>query len=142
MMKVVKIILSLMGIAFLAGIFFSTKSTINFQANSATVEATLLRVDKRHVRSSSANAKGGTVQYLPIFGYTVNGKYYNEVGASASDPNSYGIGEKVEILYSLKDPSEIRENTFFSLWAVPFFLSIFGGLFFLIILCLKKMKVL
>lgn len=80
------------------------------------------------------DARGDGISYTPVFEYQAHdGRIYlGETHISSSSYN-YRIGERVQILYSLDDPSEVRVNPTFSLYGPGLIFAVVGGVFLLVL---------
>ncbi|MFG3015885.1 DUF3592 domain-containing protein [Streptomyces cinerochromogenes] len=106
----------------LAGV--SVSFLMNAERARGTVVALEWRDDPDHV-SGRKRVDDGPVAY-PVVEFTpAHGtprKFRNSTG---SNPPSYEVGERVEVLYHADSPEDARINGFASLWLLPL---IFGGI--------------
>lgn len=70
----------------------------------------------------SADTDGG-VTYAPVIKYEVDGRTHTFTSSNSSDPPSYEVGERVELLYDAADPSEARIDSWWELWLMPVMLG-------------------
>ncbi len=126
--KIFRNIFSSIGAGLLLIAFFVGKNTYEFLGNSIETRGTV--VDMYSVRSSSSS--GTSTTYKPkVHFYSRNGKLFEFVSSTSSNPPAYEIGEKVDVLYNPKSPGDAKIKGFFSLWGATFILGIIGTFFFL-----------
>lgn len=70
--------------------------------------------------------RDGSTLFAPVYLFKdTNGNEIKKYSSTASYPPPGAVGETIEILYSFKDPTKSRQNTFFDKWGVS---AITGGL--------------
>jgi hypothetical protein len=47
----------------------------------------------------------------------------------AQKPPAYAVGDRVEIIYDLNSPSNVRVNSLFGIWLAPMLMTILGVIF-------------
>lgn len=77
-------------------------------------ETTMARV----IELSASSDEDGCCVYSPIFEYTVNGRRHTFESMNASDPPAYRVGQEVEVIYNVDNPSDAAVNSFSELWMV------------------------
>jgi len=99
-------------LALVGGWFLFTSLT--FYSKGVKVQGTVVRLE------SSQSTDG--VTYAPVFSYTVNGKSYEVMSGTTSDPPLHKKGDVVTLLYNPDNPKSARENSFWELWGLPLIL--------------------
>ena len=81
----------------------------------------------------------GSVSYLPTIRYRRDdGRFVESQTNRASGSYDYAIGQRVDILYSYDDPTEVRINSFFDLYGPGLIFIVVGGLVFRIVKWLRR----
>ncbi len=81
---------------------------------------------------SSYSSKGGRT-YAPVFEFVTPDQQSHTVRSHVySNPASFSVGERVNILYPTNKPEEAEINSFTQLWLLPLVFVIVGGIMFLI----------
>lgn len=118
---VVAVSFSLFGAGMLwgAALFYSNTST--FLKDAITAPGTV--VDLVASRSSDSTTYRPSVEFT-----SRNGEPASFVASNGSNPPSYSVGQKVEVLYRPTNPRDARINDFFSLWGAA---TVLGGMGFI-----------
>lgn len=124
-MKVFKFfpyIFSFAGVAVLAlGIFLTIKNIV-FLSNATTTEGTIVGFSKTKINSKTI--------YSPVIRFTsMTGNQIECASSTSSSIPSYNVGEKIEILYNVKSPHEVKVNDFSSKWGAISILILIGTVF-------------
>ncbi|MHA1527975.1 MAG: DUF3592 domain-containing protein [Alphaproteobacteria bacterium] len=81
----------------------------------------------------------GGVSYLPTIRYRRDdGRTFEAATHISSGNYDYDIGERVDILYSHDDPTEVRINSFFSLYGIGLVFVVTGAFFIRVILWIRR----
>jgi len=102
----------------------------------ATV-AVLIVMNTRKFIARAESARGTVVEmagdrdgYAPVVKFrTAKGRERSFEEAGRSNPPSYAVGERVQVLYDPKHPDDARIDSFSDLWALPMILGGMGVLF-------------
>jgi len=95
-------------------------NTRRFVANAASAQGKVIELIE--VRDED----DGSITYKPVVAYeAANGRSLRFTASFSSKPAPYRVGERVEVLYAPRDPSDARIRGFSSLWLGP---TILGGL--------------
>lgn len=89
--------------------FFSSRK---FREAGIKVQATVID----NIAVESHDSKGTSIMYAPLLEYDVNGKKATYTPNARSNPPAYGIGEKVLIVYSLKNHHDVRIVSFWGIY--------------------------
>jgi hypothetical protein len=112
----------IIGIAMLVGAGYWMTRTQAFVDRSETVPGEV--IDLERSRSSDSTA------YYPVIKYkTKSGQERTFRSNTGSSPPSYDVGEKVEVMYDVAEPSDARIRSFFSIWGGPAIVGLLGTLF-------------
>jgi hypothetical protein len=126
-MKVISFIKYLfltIGLGSLIGAFYFYQDKQTFLKNADVAEGTV----KQLYKSKSIKK---SIEYIPVVLYiTKKGEQIEFVSSHRSNLPIYHKGEKVEVLYNVKDPYKAEINGFSSLWGNVLFFGIFGVSFF------------
>jgi len=99
--------------------------TSNFVENGRQAQATVV--------SLQAVSGDNGVTYAPVFQYSgADGREHTVTSHASSSPAGFSVGERVNILYSSKDPEDARIDTLWQLWGFPLIFCPLGGLFALV----------
>lgn len=72
----------------------------------------------------------GQDTYAPVFEFKAkNGDIFNVKSNTSSNPPSFEINEKVEVIYDPQNPNKAKINTFFQLYLIEFILGIIAIIF-------------
>ncbi|MEE9454555.1 MAG: DUF3592 domain-containing protein [Paracoccaceae bacterium] len=134
----VRRVLGVLGFIFLlAGAGLMVNSFI-FKSNALEVTGTVVAVGKNY-------SDEGGVTYQPTFRFLdAEGNKHRAQTSLSSSRYNYKIGERVDILYDQRDPSNIRVDSWFSVWGFAAIFAVFLGVFgasFLFVTKLLKRKV-
>jgi hypothetical protein len=99
----------------LIGIAFGCYS-VSFAFGTVEVQGTVVRIE-----SGS-----------PVVQYDVQGKTHEYKSSISSTSPSYRVGEKVSVLYRLRDPAAVQINTFTDRWLFPTAFTT-GGIIFILL---------
>lgn len=111
--SIIKWIFTFVGsIFFLVGAFL-TYQTNDFMNNAVATRGTVIAVETIY-------SNDGTT-YKPTFSYIdANGKRYESETFISSSSYNFSRGTLVDIMYDRRDPSEMRIDSWFSLWGFGF----------------------
>lgn len=102
------------------GIYSYKDKTENFASYKKT-EGTVIRL--REV----PDTEHAGVTYAPVIKYKdASGKEFTYESKNSSDPPSYYVGEKVELLYDGANPEDVYINSFWEKWVLTIVLFICG----------------
>ena len=135
--RVIALVFGLIGIGLLLGALFWFRHEQTFLSTAQMAPGTVVDM----VPSSSGETVAPAVEFV-----TADGQPIRFVSSTSSNPPSYHVGEKVEVLYQPTAPRSACLNSFFSLWGGPAILGgigtisslIGGGIFLGSALSLKK----
>ncbi|MCY1401675.1 hypothetical protein D9M71_167980 [compost metagenome] len=124
-LSVFKYVFSLVGVVLLIGGAIAYKSSEEFLLEAVSTPGTVVAL----VKSRSSDS----ITYQPVVEFVGNdGKSFDFTSSSGSNPPSYSVGEKVEVLYPPANPQDAKINSFFDLWGGAVVMAVMGGIFFLI----------
>ncbi len=127
-MKVISILkytFAFIGLSLLLGAFFLYRNTSEFMSNAIVAEGEVIDFETRR--------SNGSTLYAPIVHFRgQDGVSHQIVSSVSSNPASYEIGEKVEVLYSKFNPKGARIKGIFGLYMGTIILSFMGTIFFMI----------
>ncbi len=134
----VRRVFGLLGFIFLlAGVGLMVSSFI-FKSNALEATATVVSIEKNYSDEGSAT-------YQPTFRFLdAEGSKHRAQTSMSSSGYNYKIGERVDILYDQRDPSNIRVDSWFSVWGFGAIFAVFFGIFgasFLFVAKMLKRKV-
>lgn len=110
----------IVGVGALAGGIFWGVKTQRFVASASRASGTVIELERRQ-----SGDDGPT--YYPVVRFTdAAGKDVTFTSSTGSNPPSKREGDKVDVLYDPKNPTEAELDSFFSLWFGPLMV---GGLF-------------
>ena len=117
------IVFGVIGLGLLAGAAALALNTRGFIATAKQTEGLVTElIEKRD--------SDGSVTYKPVVAFMAdNGVLVNFTSSFSSNPPSYHVGEKVEVLYAPDDPNDARIRGFGSLWLAPVILGGIGTVF-------------
>lgn len=125
MISILKYAFPIIGLAMLAGAFYSYSSTQQFLSSALTTDGKVIEL----IRSRSQDS----VTYRPVVQFVArDGSNIEFSSNSGSNPPSYSRGQTVEVLYREDAPEKAKINSFFSLWGLPVILGSLGAVFVLI----------
>ena len=105
--------------------------SISLLANGERAQGTVVSLDWQQSSSGSSGVSHKTrtnngPMAHPVVEFTAaDGKSRTFTSSSGSNPPSYDVGERVEVLYRADSPEDAQINGFASLWLLPL---VFGGL--------------
>lgn len=122
-LRTIKIIFSLVGLAMLAGALFLVNDTRQFLATAQTVEGVV--IDIVPMRSGSSNSGSNSTTYKPLVQYTdPQGQVRTFEPSGSSNPPSHDEGEVVQVFLDAQGKHP-KLDGFMALWGAA---SIVGGL--------------
>lgn len=122
-LRIIKIIFSLVGLAMLAGALYLVNHTRQFVATAQTVEGVVIEI--LPMRSSSGNTPSNSTTYKPLVQYTdLQGQTRTFQPSGSSNPPSHVEGEVVQVLLDPQGQNP-KLDGFLALWGAA---SIVGGL--------------
>jgi uncharacterized protein YneF (UPF0154 family) len=128
-LNIIKYVFTIIGAGMLIGTFFIYKNTIEFVEKSIETEGTVVELLKSRSSSSSDNS----IMYKPLVQFTdIKGTQIEFSSSSSSNPPSYSVNEKVEVIYNPESPNKAKIKSFFSLWGGATILGVLGLVFFII----------
>ncbi len=78
---------------------------------------------------SEASGDHGTT-FAPEYSFTTQeGRAYNGISSSGSNPPAYAVGETIRVRYDKAFPSNNKIDTFWSLWGFSILFALAGGFF-------------
>lgn len=122
-LNVLKYIFTICGLGMFLGSFFMYLSINKFLKTAIMAQGTV--VELQSVRS----AKSTTYKPLVTFN-DKNGAKIEFTSGDSSNPPSYDVGEKIEVLYNPKKPQDAKIKSFSSLWMGVLIICIAGAVFF------------
>lgn len=134
-LKVVKYLITVMGLGSLAVSLFFYNSTSTFLKDAARAEGTVVELNRTESKTKSSDGLRyeTSVSYKPVVNFvTAKGEKIELVSIMGSNPPMYHKGQKVEVLYLPAEPHKAEINDFFSLWGIPVMFGVVGGVFFLV----------
>jgi hypothetical protein len=121
----IKYLFFCVGLGLLIGSIYWYQNVTSFIADANLAQGTVVDVLRFRTRNS--------ITFRPVIHFnTKNEELIEFTSTTGSNPASYSVGEKVEILYNTSEPHKARIVGFFSLWAGPMILGILGSIFFLV----------
>ncbi|SFW60341.1 DUF3592 domain-containing protein [Cellulophaga fucicola] len=128
-LNIVKYVLTVIGAGMLVGTFFLYKSTSDFIEKSVETQGTVIELLESRSKSSSDNS----IMYKPLVAFTdAKGTEVEFASSTSSNPPSYSVNEKVDVIYNPESPNKAKIKGFFSLWGGAMILGILGLIVFLI----------
>lgn len=123
-LKIAAIILFAIGLLLAGGATLLLINKMNFIDRAEITEGI--------VTNLAAKQSDNGLTYAPVYTYTIDDKPYSAQSSTSSNPASYDIGEKIEVLYDPADPSDATINGTASLYLGSIILYILGGFFALV----------
>lgn len=105
-------LLNLIVVGMAAGTIWFGWRGYTLTANGADAQGTVVAMTEEE------DGDGGCCVYSPVVEFQANGRTYSFESMNASDPPSYQVGQQVEVIYTLGDPSNAAINSFSELWLV------------------------
>lgn len=121
--SIVKNTFGLIGLAMLIGTLLVYQNTQSFLATAHVTNGTVIDL------VSSRSNNGTTYAPVVVF-YTQDAKEIVFTSSSGSNPASFDINERVEVLYQPETPNDAKINSFFSLWGLCMIMGFLGFTFF------------
>ena len=116
-------ILTAFPVLFVLAGFGLLAEAINYTSQADSTRGEVVDVSRQYDSEGSAS-------YLPTIRYRRdNGQLVEATTNRASRSYDYAIGQRVDILYSYGDPTEVRINSFFSLYGPGLIVIVVGALF-------------
>ncbi|MCW5876694.1 MAG: DUF3592 domain-containing protein [Anaerolineales bacterium] len=103
---------NLMVVAMAAGALWFGWPSYTITSNGETTMARVIAL------SESTDGDGDCCVYSPVFEYTVNGRRHTFESLNSSNPPAYRVGQEVEVIYNINNPSDAAVNSFSELWLV------------------------
>lgn len=122
-LNILKYIFAICGAGMFVGAIFISLNTVEFLKTALTTQGTV--VELQPVRSHKSTTYKPVVDFIDVKGVKIE-----FASGSSSNPPSYEVGEKVEVLYNPKEPQDAKIKSFFSLWMGPLIVGIVGAVFF------------
>ncbi|MCC8366159.1 DUF3592 domain-containing protein [Xenorhabdus sp. PB61.4] len=131
--KILLGLVAFVGVLFLFGAFHSAKSTVVLMLDGVKTTGVVTKLELHISNSNKSKGKKESKYYHPVINFTTEeGKEVQFTSSSGSNPASYNIGEKLEIIYLKDNPANAQLNNFSSLYGIALIFSLFGFLFSLI----------
>lgn len=127
-LKIIKYIFVIVGFGMLIGCFFTYKKTNEFLKTSIEANGTVVELLETKSENSSSITYKPEVQFKDKCGNLIQ-----FVSSTSSNPPSYSIGEKVEVLYNPESSNDAKIKSFFSLWGGTIILGILGAVFLIVV---------
>lgn len=123
-LNILNYIFTIIGVGMLLGTFFIYKNTSIFLETAIITHGTVIGLlENRGSRN--------LIHYKPLIEFIdKNGKRIEFSSSSSTNPLSYNVGEKIEILYNPKSPNDAEIKGFFSIWGGTIMLGVAGLIFF------------
>ena len=126
-MKAIKYIFFSVGVLLLLLSLWGYTNVRSFIKTANVTKGTVVDLYESESSSSSDNS----YTYAPVVHFIDNkGNLIEFTSSSSSNPPSYHINERVEVLYDPESPDYARINGFFSLWGGSFIPGLLGFIFF------------
>lgn len=126
-LNIIKYVFIILGIGMLIGAFFIYKKTSQFVEKSIQTQGTVVELLKSRSSSSSDNS----IMYSPLIQFTDGkGTQIEFSSSNSSNPPSYSVNEKVEVIYNPESPNNAKIKSFFSIWGGVTMLGILGAILF------------
>ncbi len=127
--KIAKNAFSIVGILLLTGTFFMYESTNEFLKTSITAEGKVIDL----LQSRSSSSSDNSITYKPLVRFIEKkGTKIEFTSSTSSNPPSYHVGEKVEVLYNPESPNNAKIKGFFSIWGGVTIVGTIGLVFFIV----------
>ncbi len=127
-MKKIGVIFLIIGCLFLVGAALFTNHSITFQKTALRVQGTVVGMQKKISKDSDSSST--RISYSPIVDYTdLQNQSHQLESNSSSNPPSYEIGEKVEVLYQPGKAGSAQIDSWIDNWLGPVIIGGFGGIF-------------
>ena len=128
-LNIIKYVFTIIGAGMLIGTFSIYKNTNEFIKKSIETEGTVIEL----LESRSSSSSDNTIMYKPLVQFTDNkGTHIEFSSSTSSNPPSYSVNEKVEVIYNPESPNKAKIKSFFSLWGGATILGVLGLVFFII----------
>jgi len=121
----IKYLFLLIGLGMLVGSFFLYQNTVSFLETAIKADGVV--VDLVRSRNSDSTTYAPTVRFKTNRGNTIE-----FTSTTSSNPPSYSVGEKVEVLYEPSQPHSAKINSFFSVWGGAVIVCGLGTVFFVV----------
>ena len=124
-LKIFKYIFMIVGATMFVGALYIAIKTSEFKETAITTNGTVIELLETKGSSNS-------ITYKPLVLFTdMKGVEVRFSSSNSSNPPSYSVNEKVEVLYSPNNSQDAKIKTFFSIWGSVIILGILGITFFL-----------
>ncbi len=111
---------------FLGGLYLFYDA-VAFAQRAESAVGEVINVEQHTSRDSEGDL---SITYTPTFRYTdATGQVREGAPSMSSSEYDYGIGEQEDILYDPDDPTDVRVDSFWSLYLMAIMLVIFGVVF-------------
>lgn len=110
------------------GCYYLIQSTLDLMEVGVKTEGTVVELEESVSRSDGKTSR----VWYPIFQYHVSGRSLEHRGSTGSNPPSYQVGDKVELIVDPKDPKSFMINDFFGKYGGALIVGGFAGVFTLI----------
>jgi heme/copper-type cytochrome/quinol oxidase subunit 2 len=128
--RIVKYAFSIVGLILLLVSLLLFVSTSQFVRKSAIATGTVVALEER---TDSDDRTSYHPVYYPVVEFKIaENDTFRFESSFGSNPPSYRIGEKVEVLYDPASPGNAKIKSFLSLWVGVVILGILGFIFFAI----------
>ncbi|NQX81227.1 MAG: DUF3592 domain-containing protein [Flavobacteriaceae bacterium] len=128
-LNIIKYFFAIIGVGMLIGAFFLYKNTSQFIEKSIETQGIVVEL----LESYSSGSSDNDIMSKPLVEFTdTNGTQIEFLSSTSSNPPSYSVNEKVEVIYIPESPNKARIKSFFSLWGGATILGILGLVFFII----------
>ncbi|WP_341522091.1 DUF3592 domain-containing protein [Pseudomonas sp. G.S.17] len=118
--SIIKYVFTASGVAMLLGAVMAYNSSTAFLENAVSVEGTVIDLDSQRSQDS--------ITFKPVVQFvTEDGQTVEFTSSAGTNPPSYSVGEKVEVLYAPEDPQGAKLSGFFELWGSVLILATMGG---------------
>ena len=125
---IVKVVFAVIGTGLSIGALFLYRSSSEYLERALRAEGEVVDL---HLSRGSSSDDGPT--YRPVVRFSMDDGAPREFTSSTgSNPASYSVGERVEVLYFEDSPQDAKINSFSDLWLGTLILGGLGATFFLI----------
>lgn len=108
-----------LGLFFAIGGLIWAGINISFASSAHSTEGKVIGLSETRDHDGSS--------YRPVVAYQVDGKTYEFTSSTGSNPASYSIGEKVQVLYAPAEPGKGRLDSLSENWLAPLIFLVIGG---------------
>jgi hypothetical protein len=105
--------------------------TARFVSRSTVTAGTILSLEE--------TTSDGKTYYVPQFSYIAdNGRTYNSISNSGSNPPAYTVGQTIRVRYERTNPANVEIDSFWELWGMATIFALAGLASFILSRFLKK----